>query len=221
MKKILLVMLLLFITGCSNNEELPDVNEDAIEDVIDSEDVIDKEENEVEKDGLIMIEIVLEDNRTIKLELYPEKAPKTVENFLKLIDSKYFDGTVFHRVIANFMIQTGGYTVTDTEIKELPKTKAIYGEFKSNGFALNDITHEVGVISMARTSVKDSATGQFFICTGSAPHLDGDYAAFGKVVDEASLEVVMNINLAPTQNVGGHFSDFAFPIIRIKTIKRA
>ncbi|MFA5542438.1 MAG: peptidylprolyl isomerase [Bacilli bacterium] len=216
MKKILLVILLFFITACSKTTEIED--ETLEEDISEEENL--EEENLEEEVKITMVEIILEDNRSIKLELYPEKAPLTVANFLKLVDNKYYDKTVFHRVIKNFMIQTGGYTVDELEIRELESTSPIKGEFRSNGFNGNDILHTPGVISMARTMDKNSATGQFFICTGTSPHLDGDYAAFGKVVDEESLAVVMEINQAPTENVGGHFTDFAYPIIRIKTIKR-
>ena len=130
-----------------------------------------------------IIVITLEDERKITLELYPDIAPISVENFLKLVDDKYFDGVVFHRIIEGFMIQTGGYKIEDNTLTELPETKAIKGEFASNGFEQNTLKHELGVISMARTGVKDSATSQFFICAATCPWLDGEYAAFGKVID--------------------------------------
>jgi len=108
----------------------------------------------------------------IKVELYPDIAPITVANFEKLIDENYFDGTTFHRVIPEFMIQGGG--------SDKP-ADSITGEFASNGIE-NSLKHTRGVISMARTDVKDSATSQFFIMVGEqSPHLDGEYAAFGKV----------------------------------------
>ena len=114
----------------------------------------------------------------IKAELYPEIAPETVENFLNLIEKKFYDGLTFHRVIKGFMIQGGcpigngtggpGYT--------------IHGEFASNGFK-NDLKHTRGVLSMARAMDPDSASSQFFIMHEDAPHLDGQYAAFGHVVE--------------------------------------
>ena len=111
-------------------------------------------------------------------ELYPEVAPNTVNNFISLIKKGFFDGLIFHRVIPGFMIQGGdpdgvgmggpGYTIP--------------GEFSSNGFA-NDLRHSRGVLSMARTMDPDSAGSQFFIMVDDAPHLDGEYAAFGKVIE--------------------------------------
>ena len=93
------------------------------------------------------------------------------------------------------------------------------GEFQANGFD-NKIKHVPGVISMARTSDMNSASSQFFICSAPTPHLDGQYAAFGKTVDEESLETVMRISKAPTVNVGGGLTDFPYPIIYIKTIEK-
>lgn len=124
------------------------------------------------------IRIEIEDYGTIDAELYPEKAPETVKNFLKLIDGNFFDGLVFHRVIGGFMIQGGGYDKKGRHHDAAP----IYGEFAANGFPQNDIKHTRGVLSMARTMVPDSASSQFFIMHMDAPHLDGQYAAFGKVI---------------------------------------
>ncbi len=131
--------------------------------------------------------ITLEDGDEIVLELYPDLAPETVENFVELAEDGFYDGTVFHRVIEGFMIQGGGY---DENMKE-KKTDTIKGEFAANGFE-NSLAHDRGVISMARTSVDmDSASSQFFIMQEYAPHLDGQYAAFGKVIE--GLDVVDDI----------------------------
>ena len=124
----------------------------------------------------VLIEIEMENGEVMKGELYPEVAPITVNNFLKLIDEDFFAGLIFHRVIPGFMIQGGGY---DKELRE-KRCAAIKGEFASNGVK-NDLKHTEGVLSMARTMVKDSASSQFFIMHKAAPHLDGEYAAFGKV----------------------------------------
>ena len=105
-----------------------------------------------------VIEIVLTNDKTIKVQLETKYAPKSVDNFIKLIKQNYFDGTVFHRIIDNFMIQTGGYKVEENTLMELPKTESIEGEFASNGHPENNLKHELGVISMARTSDKNSAT---------------------------------------------------------------
>ncbi len=138
------------------------------------------------------IKITVRDFGTMTAELYPDKAPATVENFLKLVDADFFSGLIFHRVISGFMIQGGGYTEDFAQ----KHTASIKGEFASNGFAQNDIKHTRGVLSMARTMVKDSATSQFFIMHKNAPHLDGEYAAFGLVTD--GIEVVDAIADLPT-----------------------
>ena len=131
----------------------------------------------------INIEIEMENGSVIKAELYPEVAPITVENFVKLIEDDFFAGLVFHRVIYGFMIQGGGFT-KDGAHKEADSIK---GEFNSNGVK-NDLKHERGVLSMARTMFPNSASSQFFIMHQNAPHLDGEYAAFGKVTE--GIEVV-------------------------------
>ena len=140
-------------------------------------------------------------------ELYPDKAPKTVENFLKLIGEGFFSGMIFHRVIKGFMIQGGGYTA---DFKE-KDADSIYGEFAANGFPQNDILHKRGVLSMARTSIPNSASSQFFIMHADAPHLDGQYAAFGKVV--SGIEVVDEIASIPTD-----YSDRPKIAVRMKKV---
>ena len=139
----------------------------------------------------VLIEIEMENGDVMKGELYPEVAPITVENFLKLIDEDFFAGLIFHRVIPGFMIQGGGYT---KDFKE-KHCDSIKGEFKSNGVN-NELKHTEGVLSMARTMIKDSASSQFFIMHKPAPHLDGEYAAFGKVTE--GMEYVNEIAETPT-----------------------
>ncbi len=138
------------------------------------------------------IEFLIRDYGRMVAELYPDKAPKTVENFLSLIDRKFFDGLIFHRVIAGFMIQGGGYDVNMNH-KDAPSIK---GEFAANGFMQNDLKHTRGVLSMARTMIPDSASSQFFIMHADAPHLDSQYAGFGKVIE--GLEVIDAIATVPT-----------------------
>lgn len=128
----------------------------------------------------------------IVLELYPEKAPATVENFLKLVKDGFYTGLIFHRVIKGFMIQGGGF---DASFDQKP-AKAIRGEFISNGFMGNDIKHTRGTISMARTSDPDSASSQFFIMHEDAPHLDTQYAAFGRVIE--GMDVVDKVAACKT-----------------------
>ncbi len=166
-----------------------------------------------------LIEIELSNDKTIKVELDSKYAPKTVEHFVNLIKQNYFDGTIFHRIIDNFMIQTGGYKVEENTLMELPKADSVEGEFASNGFAQNTLKHELGVISMARTMDKNSATGQFFICSATCPWLDGEYAAFGKTIDEESNNNVLEVSRMQTGNLGGGFTDFPYELIGVKTIK--
>ena len=199
--------LLFCVIGCVKNEEIIDENQN-----------INQEGEKEEMENPIIV-ITLEDGRKITLELYPEVAPITVANFLKLVDQKFFDGVCFHRVIPNFMIQTGGYFLDGNTLSEKEEVESIKGEFESNGVE-NNLAHKLGVISMARSSIKDSASSQFFICSADAPHLDGDYAAFGKTVDEESNQVVLEISVVPTMNIGYGFSDFPqFPIV-IESIRR-
>jgi len=125
-----------------------------------------------------MVVIEMENGKKIKLELYPEAAPITVANFEKLVRAGFYNGLIFHRVIEGFMIQGGDPTGTGMGGAD----EKIKGEFAANGVA-NPIKHTRGVISMARSMMKDSASSQFFIMHKDAPHLDGSYAAFGKVVE--------------------------------------
>ncbi len=124
------------------------------------------------------ITITMEDGGVIRAELYPEVAPNTVNNFISLVKKGYYDGLIFHRVIQGFMIQGGCPQGTGTG----GPGYSIKGEFSQNGFA-NDLKHTPGVLSMARSMMPDSAGSQFFIMHKNSPHLDGSYAAFGKVVE--------------------------------------
>ena len=138
-----------------------------------------------------MVVIEMANGGKIKLELYPEQAPITVANFEKLVKEGFYDGLIFHRVIKNFMIQGG-----DPEGTGMGGDKEkIKGEFLANGVN-NTIKHERGVISMARSAMPDSASSQFFIVHKTSPHLDGQYAAFGRVVE--GMEVVDEIAEAET-----------------------
>ncbi len=138
-----------------------------------------------------MVVIEMANGGKIKLELYPEQAPITVANFEKLVKEGFYDGLIFHRVIKNFMIQGG-----DPEGTGMGGAKEkIKGEFLANGVN-NTIKHERGVISMARSAMPDSASSQFFIVHKTSPHLDGQYAAFGRVVE--GMEVVDEIAEAET-----------------------
>ena len=134
-----------------------------------------------------IVRIELESGQIMSGELYPEKAPNTVNNFIALANSGFYDGLIFHRVIPGFMIQGG-----DPEGSGMGGPGyAIRGEFSGNGFEKNDLKHTLGVLSMARSMPPDSAGSQFFIMVGDAPHLDGQYAAFGKITEnvEAAVEI--------------------------------
>lgn len=132
--------------------------------------------------------IEMEDGAIMAVELFYKIAPNTVANFAELANSGFYDGTVFHRIINGFMIQGGG--PDDTGIGG--PGYSIRGEFSSNGFD-NQLLHQPGVISMARTNDPNSAGCQFFIVVGDASHLDGQYAAFGKLVDDISLSIALDI----------------------------
>lgn len=125
-----------------------------------------------------IVTITMEDGGVMKAELYPEIAPESVNNFISLINKNFYDGVIFHRVIRGFMIQGGDPEGTGCG----GPGYSIKGEFSSNGFQ-NDLKHTEGVLSMARTMIPDSAGSQFFIMHKNSPHLDGQYAAFGKITE--------------------------------------
>jgi len=133
-----------------------------------------------------IVTIEMENGGIIKAELYPEIAPNTVNNFISLINKGFYNGVIFHRVIPGFMIQGGDPNGTGTG----GPGYSIKGEFTRNGFR-NDLKHDRGVLSMARTMAPNSAGSQFFIMHENSPHLDGQYASFGKVIE--GIEVVDQI----------------------------
>ncbi|MCP1109773.1 peptidylprolyl isomerase [Ohessyouella blattaphilus] len=138
-----------------------------------------------------VVTIEMENGDVMKAELYPEIAPNTVRNFISLVQKGFYDGLIFHRVISGFMIQGGDPDGVGTG----GPGYSIKGEFSQNGFA-NELVHEKGVLSMARSMHPDSAGSQFFIMHENSPHLDGAYAAFGKVI--SGLEVIDKIAATPT-----------------------
>jgi peptidyl-prolyl cis-trans isomerase B (cyclophilin B) len=166
-----LLLLTLGLTACGSNE---------------TEDSKSSETNSPTIEVNPVVTITMEDDSKIELELYPKKAPNTVNNFVTLVEKGYYDGLTFHRVIPDFMIQGGDPEGNGTG----GPGYSIGGEFSDNGFD-NDLKHERGVISMARSSDPDSAGSQFFIMTKTTESLDGQYAAFGKVI--SGMEVVDKI----------------------------
>lgn len=154
--------------------------------------------------------ITMKDGGVIKLELYPKIAPESVKNFISLANSKFYDGLIFHRVISGFMIQGG-----------CPKGNGtggpgynIKGEFSANGVD-NSLSHERGVISMARAMAYDSAGSQFFICHADSQFLDGPYAAFGKVIE--GMDVVDAIASVKTNSQDKPLQDQVIDSIRVDT----
>ncbi len=167
-----------------------------------------KEYKEFLNDSNPQVEMQIKDYGTITLELFPEVAPITVENFLNLVSNSFYNGIIFHRVIEGFMIQGGdplGTGVGGSKDK-------INGEFESNGVN-NPLKHSRGVISMARTYMPNSASSQFFIMHKDAPHLDGDYAAFGVVIN--GIEVVDKIATTKTD-----YQDRPLNKVIIEEVKR-
>ena len=157
-----------------------------------------------------VVTITMENGDVMKAELYPEIAPNTVNNFISLINHNFYDGVIFHRVIRGFMLQGGDPDGNGTggpgyEIK---------GEFSNNGFK-NDLKHTPGVLSMARTMIPDSAGSQFFIMHQAAPHLDGEYAAFGKIIE--GMDVVNKIAEMPTDYRDRPLEDQVMKTVTVET----
>ena len=153
------------------------------------------------------------DGRVMTGELYPEKAPNTVNNFISLANKGFYDGLIFHRVIPGFMIQGGDPEGTGCG----GPGYQIHGEFSGNGFKQNDIIHETGVLSMARTMAPNSAGSQFFVMVAPAPHLDGQYAAFGKITEGA--DVAIDISRVPRNMMNDRpKKDVVIESVRVDTL---
>ena len=195
MKKAIILILSIFIlTGCNNNT----VNNLNID--------FDIEGNEAKlnydtENPLVAMQI--ENYGAIVIELYPEYAPNTVNNFITLVKEGFYDNNNFHRLVKNFVLQGGDPNGNGTGG---PGYK-IYGEFKDNGYYKNTLKHERGTVSMARSTLPNSAGSQFFICLEAAPKLDDQYAAFGKVIDGMEIidkieakETISDINTGKLQN---------------------
>ena len=156
-----------------------------------------------------LVLFTMESGDTFKVELYPEYAPETVENFLGLVSQGYYDGLTFHRIVDDFMAQGGDPSLSGKEA-----APSIKGEFASNGFTQNTLHHDRGVISMARTTIPDSASSQFFICYSDtySSSLDGNYAAFGKVIE--GMETIDSfLQVERTYNSMGELATPVEPIV--------
>lgn len=184
-----LLLALLILSSCA--AQSPDASPEG-EDVSDTP-TANTEETDMKNP---IVTITMDDDSVIKIELYPDKAPNTVANFVTLAQSGFYDGLIFHRTGPTFMIQGGDPKGNGTG----GPGYSIAGEFASNDFAENDISHKRGVISMARSTSPDSAGSQFFIIVAESTFLDGEYAAFGEVIE--GMEAVDSIASGP--NTGGN-----------------
>lgn len=199
MKRIICFMLTLMLLGCSlvscaKDENLKKVN------------IVDEETN--------YVVIQVKEHGSIVVELFPDVAPITVENFKKLVSEDFYDGLTFHRVIKNFMIQGGDPKGNGTGGSD----EEIVGEFSANGIE-NNLKHTRGVLSMARSNDPNSASSQFFICHADSAHLNGNYAAFGKVV--YGLEVVDSIAAVRTNSSDKPLTNVVIKSIDFVTLKEA
>lgn len=157
-----------------------------------------------------IVTFTMSDGRIMKAELYPEIAPASVNNFISLIQKNFYDGLIFHRVISGFMIQGGDPEGTGMG----GPGYCIHGEFSDNGFE-NTLKHTAGVLSMARSMNPNSAGSQFFIMHHDSPHLDGSYAAFGKITE--GLDVVNSIADVPTDSMDRPLTDQKLQSVTVET----
>lgn len=191
--------ILIGLVGCTNNNN-SNQNNDL------------ESETTIESSGELPIATIkVKDFGIIKAELYPDKAPNTVNNFISLANSGFYDGLIFHRVIEGFMNQGGDPDGIGTG----GPGYSIKGEFSNNGYTKNDLKHTAGVLSMARSNDADSAGSQFFIMAEEAPYLDGDYAAFGKVTE--GMDVVEAINSVETDRNDKPLKDVVIESITVDT----
>lgn len=196
-KAFLLIILIAICSGCSSTEnkkiDLLGIDFDTKENIVELSKY--KTENP-------LVAMYIENYGAIVMELYPDKAPNTVNNFISLVSSGFYDDNSFHRLVPGFVLQGGDPNGDGTG----GPGYSIKGEFKNNGFDGNDLKHKEKIVSMARSSDMDSAGSQFFIMLGTSSYLDGDYAAFGKVIDGFDIiteiedeEVVSNSNTGKLQ----------------------
>lgn len=198
MKKLnilLMIVVSLFMVGCASIKKEENNEPEVLESVVEYDGL--KYQITNKKTNNVLMELT--DDRKVIFELYPEVAPISVENFQKLVKEDFYDGIIFHRVVKDFVVQAGDGT------SQNKSAQTIKGEFKSNGVT-NDLKHEEGVLSMARTSDKNSASSQFFIMLKDNANLDGEYAAFGKVIKGMNVitsigKVVTDKNDKPIKDV--------------------
>lgn len=198
---VICLSLVLVFAGCSSDNM--SVRQDEKDENIDVRTLEEKMEN---KD---FAEIVMEDGSVMDFELYPDVAPITVANFIKLASEGFYDGLTFHRIISGFMIQGGA-------AKNGASADNIKGEFQVNGVK-NELSHKRGVISMARAQGYNSASTQFFIVHEDSPHLDGNYAAFGMMT--SGFEVLDKLAATPTNDPNGIVDENNQPVIKTIIVK--
>lgn len=203
-----LTLLTLMMVGCRGANTASENN--SAGEANNSNPYLSKETEKKPEDKNPIATIEMEDGKTIKIELYPEVAPNTVRNFISLANNDFYNGTIFHRVIKGFMIQGGDPEGTGMGGPDY----SIFGEFNNNKFE-NNIDHKRGVISMARAKDKNSAGSQFFIMHEDSPHLNGDYAAFGNVIE--GMDVVDAIATAKTDSKDKPKTDIKIKKITIDT----
>ncbi|AGX45033.1 peptidylprolyl isomerase [Clostridium saccharobutylicum] len=182
---VVVIMSSLVLVGCGNKNTQSQGDSTSVTD--------ESSDSKTGNENLPVVTITVENYGVIQAELYPEIAPNTVNNFINLVKKGFYDNLTFHRIIKGFMIQGGDPKGDGTG----GPGYSIEGEFTSNGFA-NSLKHTKGVLSMARTQDPNSAGSQFFIMTGDAPNLDGQYAAFGKVT--SGLDVLEKIQSVKTKS---------------------
>ena len=198
MKKLnilLMIVVSLFMVGCASVKKEENNEPEVLESVVEYDGLKYQITNKMTNNVLME----LTDDRKVIFELYPEVAPISVENFQKLVKEDFYDGIIFHRVVKDFVVQAGDGT------SQNKSAQTIKGEFNSNGVT-NDLKHEEGVLSMARTSDKNSASSQFFVMLKDNANLDGEYAAFGKVIKGMNVitsigKVVTDKNDKPIKDV--------------------
>ncbi|WP_087973155.1 peptidylprolyl isomerase [Oceanobacillus rekensis] len=196
------ILFVLFLTACGNQSENETTDNSGEQPNEETEYPV-PEENPT-------VTITMENDEEILIELYPDTAPNTVANFISLIEDGFYDGLIFHRVIPGFMIQGGDPEGNGTG----GPNYSIPGEFSSNGFE-NELVHERGILSMARSNHPDSAGSQFFIMAEDSPHLDGEYAAFGQVTD--GMDVVDAIVAEERGNSDKPLEDQTMKSVKVDT----
>lgn len=211
---LILICSMIFLSACGSQEEDAGTDESQTETEeqqaeVPEEDVsLETYYEDVEENPTVTI--TMENGGEIVLELYPHTAPNTVANFISLVEDGFYDGTIFHRVIPGFMIQGG-----DPEGSGMGGPGyAIRGEFEANDFD-NDLSHERGVVSMARSQDSNSAGSQFFIMVDDAPHLDGEYAAFGRVIE--GMDIVDEIVIVDRDPSDKPFEDQVMETVTVDT----